>query len=311
MRNKLSYDLFRSFSKGNISPKITYLTVNINGNYNGLYTLLKRVDSDYLKLNKNDTNAIIFKQPPISYSTEKHANKHKRLISYSNKAIFYKEFSAKAKNKLIKEAYYNQRYPNIYKSDKTYIIHELTDFIFNSKDIDFKNEKIFNSFFNINNIIDWHLLLLLSNNQDGLIKNFYIYRTGTNQPFLFSPWDYDHGYGRDGDGELNLNSFINTKRVGLLNRLLKTNAFNYKKKLLKKYLLLKRKNILTAKNINSMIDKNITTIQPYIVENEKKWPIDSVQYLQGSNFNNEILLMKNWVKKRLPKVENYLRKLQN
>jgi len=173
------------------------------------------------------------------------------------------------------------------------------------------NEKIFNSFFNINNIIDWHLLLLLSNNQDGLIKNFYIYRTGTNQPFLFSPWDYDHGYGRDGDGELNLNSFINTKRVGLLNRLLKTNAFNYKKKLLEKYLLLKRKNILTAKNINSMIDKNITTIQPYIVENEKKWPIDSVQYLQGSNFNNEILLMKNWVKKRLPKVENYLRKLQN
>jgi len=311
MRNKLSYDLFNLFSTSSIAPKISYATVNINNEYNGIYSVTERVDNELLKFIKNDTNAVLFKDAPISYPTEDHEKRHVDFIAYSEWAEFYKGFSDKSMKKLIKRVYYNQRFPKIDDSNKKYLIHNLTTFIFNSTDTEFKDKKVFNTYFDIDNIIDWHLLLLITNNGDGLMKNFYLYRQGTNKPFKICPWDYDHSFGRDGGGELNLNEFISLKEIKLLDRLLETNAFNYREKLLEKFLLLKKNDVLTKSNIHKMIDNNMAVLEPFIQKNEEKWPLDSIAFFkEKGNFFSEVILIKVWVEKRLPKVEKYLQSLQ-
>lgn len=311
MRNKLSYDLFRLFSPGNFAPRINYAILYLNNNYRGIYTLTERVDEDRLNLFNGDKNAVLFKEPPISYPPEEHNKRHEDFIKYSYWAEFYKDFSDKALEKLIMEVYYNQRFPDIDEIEKKYLIHQITEFIFNSSDRDFIDEANFNVFFSINNIIDWHLLLLITNNEDGVVKNFYFYRQGVNEPYKFCPWDYDHSFGRDGDGEPNLDSFIDIARMRLLVRLLETNAFNYKQKLYDKFTLLKKNNILTTKNINRMIDENVMEIEPFIVQNETRWPPDYIPYFNGSSFQNEVLILRSWIESRLENVENYLITLNN
>lgn len=311
MRNKLSYDLFRLFSVNNFSPQISYVILYLNNDYRGIYTLTERVDENRLKINKKDPNSALFKDPPISNKPEEHPKNYENYVKFCNWAEGYKNFSEKAKKKLLMEAYYNQRYPDIDKENRKHLIHQLTEFIINSSDEDFSNKAKFNTFLNLENIIDWHLLLLLTNNHDGIVKNYYLYKQGTVHPYEICPWDYDCSFGRDGDGEINLDSFIDLDRIFLISRLLETNAFNYKKKLYDKFMLLKNENILTSKSINKMIDKNVKQIKPYIDENEKKWPLNNIHYFNGSSFQKEIILMKNWINIRLGKVENYLFEMNN
>jgi spore coat protein CotH len=51
----------------------------------------------------------------------------------------------------------------------------------------------------LQNLIDRHLLLLFTNNGDGVMKNFLLYKTESHTPFQIALWDYDHSFGRDGD----------------------------------------------------------------------------------------------------------------
>ena len=310
IRNKLSYDLFRSFSTQNLAPRIMFVTMNMNGSYQGIYALTERVDSDLLRLNKKDTGAVLFKQPPISFPPEEHSKRHEEFVGFCGWADFYQGFSAKAKDKLIKETYYNQRYPDIDKRDKKYLIHELTQYIFNSDDAEFLDYETFSKHFDLDNIIDWHILLLTTNNGDGLVKNFYLFKQETGQPFRFCPWDYDHTFGRDGDGELNHQSFVDARRAALLKRLLDSNAFDYKRKLLNKFMQLKNRDILTVKNIHRMIDTNAAILSPFVDENEQKWPPNAIAHFYDTDFKNEVLLMKKWIETRLPEVEGYLLELQ-
>ena len=311
MRNKLSYDLFRKFDKNNFAPHITYVEVFINEEYNGIYALTERVDKKRLKLVKKDKASALFKEPPISEPPENHEKNYEGFIRFCNFAEFYKGFSKKSFDKLLKEAYYNQRYPDIEKRDMKKLIFQITGFIFNSSDELFMNADSSNTYFDLNNIIDLNLLLLVTNNSDGLLKNFYLYRKGENQPFMFAPWDYDHSFGRDGDGEPNRDSFLDITRMKLIERLLNLNAFNYKQKLYDKFISLKKENILTVENLYKMIDTNTALLSASIKKNEKRWPLDKIKYFEGSDFNSEIKLMKDWIRNRLPKVESYLKELSD
>ncbi len=311
LRNKLSYDLFRLLSPGNYAPHIHFSEVYLNGRYNGLYAVTERIDEDRLKLNKSDTNCVIFKEPPISTPPEQHQKKYLSLNKFSHYAEFYKSFSEKAFKNLIEELYYNQRFPDVSDRDKSYLIHQITEFIYNSSDEDFSDEAIFSSYFNLKNIIDWHLLLLITNNSDGLVKNFYLYRMSEMEPFYFCPWDYDHSYGRDGDGELNQNSFLDISRMRLLVRLLETNAFNYRQKLFDRFQSLKKEDILTAYNIHNIIDNDVFSIEESIHRNENRWPVDSINHFTNCDFYSEVALMKKWIGIRLIVVENYLTEIND
>ncbi len=309
MRNKLSYDLFRKFDKNNYAPHITYVEIYLNNEFRGIYAITERVDRNRLGLSKKEKSAVLFKEPPISEPPEKHYENFDGFIRFCNYAEFYKDFSKKSFNKLLREAYYNQRFPDVEKRNMKKLIFDITDFIFNSADELFANPDSFNTYFDLNNILDLNLLLLISNNSDGLLKNFYLYRKAQNQPYMFSPWDYDHGYGRDGDGEPNRTSILDVSRMKLIGRLIQLNAFNYRQKLYDRFIFFKQNNILTSDNLNKMIDANIKLLATSIKKNEQIWPPEKVSFFKDADFNSEIDLMKEWLDNRLPEVESYLKEL--
>ena len=65
MRHTLSYDLFRDMHSNNESSKYKYAELNLNDSYNGLYVLMEKLDKSSLGINKQDSNAVIFKEPPL------------------------------------------------------------------------------------------------------------------------------------------------------------------------------------------------------------------------------------------------------
>lgn len=305
MRNKISYDLFRSFSKGNYAPKVDYVVLYENENYKGVYSIVEGVDEFRLGLNLTDPEAVLFKEPPLHFPPNEHASRYERFAHYSEVDERYAYYSQKAKKKLIKRSYYNQRYPEISDSNKKNDIHKLTEFIHNSSDEDFK-KKVFTEYFSIENIMDWHLLVLITNNGDGIKKNNYFFKRDASSPYLYCPWDFDHSFGREGDGEPITEDICDIESHKLFERLIELNPEDYKTKLSNKFLKLKESGILSAKHIHEMIDENAKKLRPEIKANEARWPLDDVGYFKGSNFEKEVQLMKDWIEKRIPRIGDYL-----
>ena len=65
MRHKISYDLFSEMNSKNIASKSNYINVYINDQYEGLYVLMEEINGGMVDLNKHDTLAMLFKDPPI------------------------------------------------------------------------------------------------------------------------------------------------------------------------------------------------------------------------------------------------------
>jgi spore coat protein H len=308
MRNKLSYDLFRSFSQGNVAPQIEFCVVYRNGSYEGIYALTESVDAHFLDLNSGAEGGLLFKEPPISNPPEEHAERHQNFINYIEHSVRYKDYSIKAKYKLLDECYFNQRHPEVREKNCSQEIFRVTEFIFNSSDVTFSDPTVFNAYFDLNNLIDFHLLILVTANGDGTYKNYYMSRQSDKAPYLFTPWDYDHSFGRDGDGEPSKVQLVSVKKnMALLHRLMETNAFDYRTRLYRKFLDLKKKGILTDKHIHKMIDANVAQLGSEIRANESRWPLEKIDYFKNARFETEVQRMKNWITNHLPELERYLK----
>jgi len=305
MRNKLSYDLFRQFTEGNFAPMVDYVVLYENEKYQGLYSISEGVDEFRLRLSTDNGGAVLFKEPPLHFPPSEHSKRFKDFQRYSKENERYANYSQKAKKKLIKRSYFNQRFPSVQKTDKKSVIIDLTEFIFNSTDEEFQDE-IFSKHFDLQNVIDWHLLLLITNNGDGIKKNNYIYRQAYGKPFLYCPWDFDHSFGREGDGELIKEDICDIESHELFERLMKLNPEGYRQKLYKKFMRLKENDVLSVKHLHEMIDENAKKIRPEIEANEALWPLDAIRHFKGSNFEKEVQLMKDWIEKRIPRIEQYL-----
>ena len=120
---------------------------------------MEETNASMIGLNKIDTMAMLFKDPSIFVK--------KRKVNFQDSLN-----------------YYQQKYPKIKKSDKTYYIEEFKNFLFYSSDKEFS--KKIDDWVDISNVIDWHIILLFSNNGDGIMKNFYLYKKGESDPFRFA-----------------------------------------------------------------------------------------------------------------------------
>lgn len=310
LRNKISYDLYRLFSESNIAPTVSWAEVFLNNSYHGLYIVTDRMDAKRLMLDKNDTAAVIFKSAPISQQPDFLDSIHHYFAEYVMAAERWSSWSEEGKKELADDIYFNQRYPKFQDRNKHFVIHEITEFLSNAPADKFAAATGgIDSLFDLENIIDFHLLLLITNNGDGVVNNNYLYRQHINAPYKICPYDFDHSFGRDGDGEPNPVDFIDFKRNKLLSRLIETNAFNYRQRLKEKYQKLKTENIITAENIIAMIELNAEKIRPFALKNEEKWRPDEHKYFQNTGFDKEVELMKNWVKQHLPKLEKYINEL--
>ncbi len=283
MRHKISYDIFREMSPNNIAPEVAYVELYVNNKYEGLYQLTERMDSKRLKIDKTDPNATTFKGPPLFY---------KDKISYVQDS----------------SNYYHQKSPDITKRDNTVELDNLRSFLFNANDSLFSSR--IDQHFDINSIIDWHLILLLSNNSDGIMKNFYLYKQQTNTPYKIAIWDYDHSFGRDGDNEYNMMERNIKMEVNVLFcRLLELNPNQYKEKLIQKWNLLRTSNILTEENIYKKIAAIDQEITPYVLKNDAIWPANAEWYYDENSYQQEVDIIKEYLTKRLVYLDTYFKVL--
>lgn len=283
MRHKISYDLFREMNPMNIAAQCAYVNLKVNNKDQGLYVLMEEVNAGMIGLNKKDSMAMLFKDPPIFYE-----KKLKRVQDSLN--------------------YYQQKFPKKHKSDKTTYVEQFKDFLFNTSDDEFVQHIA--NWIDIDNIIDWHLLLLFSNNGDGIMKNFYLYKKNANSPFEIAIWDYDHSFGRDGDNEYNMmNRPLNCNRSVLLDRLMCIPDSKYPAKLAKRWLELRQSGIISYKNFKKHIDNNHQLIYQALDKNFTLWPTDSKWYYDNNNYGKEIDLMLDFVQLRIQQLDEYFQKL--
>ena len=262
MRHKLCYDIFNSMGDYDIAPQCDYVMVSENGNPQGLYVVMQRLNKRVLEIDDSDANALIFKDPKVFFADSEMPEKYN---PYEN--------------------FHEQTYPDFEKfGDKSEILDKFHKFILESSDADFKSK--INEWIDLKNVVDWHILILFTNDSDGVRKNFYLYKKDSETPFRIAIWDCDHSFGRDGDNELNmLERFPNDNRNILFNRLLGTQW--YQEMLAERWQQLRDENIISYKKIKKMMLENDKIIQKGMPENMMKWSFDSKFYYDDNNYEQE------------------------
>lgn len=280
MRHKICYDLFRMMGDYNIAPECAYALLRENGKPQGLYIVMQRLNKHVLQLNTMDTNAVIFKEPKIFYSDSLYAFNQPNLINY-----------------------HEQTYPDFDKGeDYSEIMDSFKLFLTNSSDEEFQTH--IEEWMDLHNIIDWQLLLLFTNNSDGVLKNFYFYKQDTNTPFRVALWDCDHSFGRDGDNERNmLERPVNYKRNMLFNRLMEMPG--YLNALSDRYKQLRDSQIFSLKNIERMVQENDAYVKSGLIENERLWPCNGEYYFDDNNYEQEKALLLEFVPLSLRQLDEY------
>lgn len=285
MRHKLSYDLFRSLGSDR-APRFAaasrFVEVTMNDNYHGLFLLMEPIKDSMLGLSPGDEK---------------------------NPCVLYKAINPQARFEQPGHVDFEQKSPDPSERSFWGPLDDLNGFVSQASDKDFFDARTgIASRLDIGNAIDFHLLVLMTSNIDGIIKNYLLARDAPSprQPapkFFFVPWDYDATFGRNWDGS----------RVGpdvwLSNRLfdrLMGNAF-YRPLLIKRWQELRRKQF-SETNIVRMIDENVRTLGPAALLNQRRW-----RGIDGSNpahftFEKDIAEMKAWVPQRLAWLDAELRR---
>ena len=284
MRHKICYDLFNEMNPQNVAAGCSYVKVAINDVYQGLYVLMEEVNAGMIGLNKQDSMAMLFKGPPI-FSTKKGPTKSTAFDRY------------------------HQKYPKIDKSDKTAYLAEFANFMHYSSDVDFA--KNISQWVDIDNIMDWHILLLFSNNTDGIAKNLYLYKKDNDTPFRIAIWDYDHSFGRDGDNELSFwGKKIKCESSILVKRLMEIEQTGYRSKLKQRWLELREQGILSVESFRTKMQANKKIIDGEVAGNFKKWPVNGSWYFDDNSFDQELKLMFLFAQIRIKQLDLYFKDLE-
>lgn len=277
MRHKISYDLFREMNpQRNLAAQSAYVTLHLNGNYEGIYVLMQKVTAKMLGLNKTDPHAVLFKDPPI----------------------FRDSLPTDTGN------CFGQKFPKWKTEQRTKDLIAFRQFLLTADNFTFAHN--ITKWVDLNNVVDWHLLLLFTNNEDGIVKNFYLYKTCEEAPFRIAIWDYDHSFGRDCDGEYNmLERTVDIRKNLLLRRL--WNMPEYQAKVKARWHELRKNGLISEKKIKKMVEVNDQQIHCEVAKNFERWPANAPNYYDDASYQEEVDLLLEFVHLRLKQLDKILK----
>ncbi|WP_285769393.1 CotH kinase family protein [Peribacillus sp. SI8-4] len=175
LRNKLSLDFFADI--GTLAPKSQFVHLKLNGKDEGVYLELESVDQYYLK-QRNLPEGSIF------YAVDGDANFS--LMSDLDKGI----------KKSLEMGYQKKCGPV---KDEMHL-QELLIQINTISRADFEGEII--KYIDVEKYLRWLAGVIFTQNYDGFVHNYALYRNGDTGLFEIIPWDYDATWGRDVNGEV-------------------------------------------------------------------------------------------------------------
>jgi len=277
LREKLSYDIFGRLSSSNISPESRHVELYVEGCYMGLYLISERQNRDMFSLSNYDSEDEV----------------HSVIYEASNSRA---DFTKGAEG-------FSQVEPDM-ENDRSYFepLLELADFIYKSE----KDEFLANTeeVVNIENVLDNHILFLLAGAVKETASNNYIYRGNDSAAkFNFSPGrHYLFGFGiDDSSNKIDPEEIFYPSR--LFNRLYQEE--DYREKLKDRWNLL-REGVLTVDNIYKIIDGHTGQLADAQERNFEKWPADKEIYGDSLTFSMEVSYLKDFIKKRLEFLDDYI-----
>jgi spore coat protein H len=278
MRHKLSFDLFRSLSapgRGRWAVASRFVELRFNGSYHGVYLLMERVDRQLLELRAYHSN------------------------DFSH-ACIYKAVDHAANFGQAGWAGYEQREPEPTLRSYWQPLDEFNRFVSSAPAAAFLDPQTgIAARLDLDNAIDFHLLVLLTSNSDGITKNFFLARNGQEtgplqERFFFVPWDYDGTFGRNWDASV----FPATAWLSnnLFDRLLEDPA--YRARFVARWNRL-REGPFSAGTIQGLIDLNLRTLGEAARRNAIRWPVGDGPYPDQLSFAQDAAQMKAWMEAHL------------
>jgi spore coat protein H len=257
----------------------------LDGHYHGVHLLMERVDGKLLELRSYSSNDVT------------HACLHKAIDHAANFAQ-------------AGHAGYDQREPDPIAQPYWQPLDDLTTFVSSAPDTEFfRSEGGIGARLDLDNAIDFHLLVLVTGNGDGITKNYFLARNGqasgpVRQRFFFVPWDYDGTFGRNWDG----NPFPHTAWLSnhLFDRLL--GHAPYRARFAARWKRLRAREF-SAQAIQRMIDDNVRTLGEAARRNVVRWPTTGEGYPDELSFEEDIAQMKSWIGARIQWLDAELSKL--
>jgi CotH kinase protein len=278
MRHKLSYDLFRSLSSDDGRRYATasrFVEVEVNGRYNGAYLLMERVDRALLDLRSFDPAA-------------------------PSHACIYKAVDHAANFSQPGHGGYEQQQPEPEARVYWEPLDDFNQFVSRAKDPEFRDPEMgIAARLDLDNAIDFQLLVLLTSNTDGITKNFILARDAVlpDAPaprFFFAPWDYDATFGRSWDASrVGPDAWLSNR---LFDRLHEDAAF--RQRFAARWTQLRAREFSVAA-IHGLIDENVRMLGDAAQRNAARWRTLDGPYPDRLSFEQDIVQMKEWVAARV------------
>jgi hypothetical protein len=278
MRHKLSYDLFRSLSAAEAkryAAASRFVEVHLNGEYNGAYLLMERVDRALLELRSYDAT-----RPAPRASTRP------RTITRTSPNRDTRDTNSANLTRLLR--FIGSRWTTSINSSAVRLTRSFTI-----------RRKASPRAWTLDNAIDFQLLVLLTSNLDGITKNFILARDAVmpDAPaprFFFAPWDYDATFGRNWDARrVDATAWLSNHLFDRLH-----GSADFRKKFAGRWKQLREREFSVA-TIHRLIDDNARTLGDAAQRNATRWRTLDGPYPDRLTFEDDLAQMKAWAVARV------------
>lgn len=235
IRNKLSLDFFSEI--GCLSPDSKHVFLGLNGKAHGVYLELESVDEHFLAKRKLPSGSIY-------YAINGNANFS--LKSGLNKGT---------KKSLVSG--YQKKFAN--RNDDRYLEEMILKINTTSKaEFGREVEKVVD----VEKYLRWLAGVVLTQNYDGFVHNYALYRNGDTGRFEMIPWDYDATWGRDVHGRTLRSDYVPIEGFNTLTaRILDVDEIRNRYQRLLKQLL---NTHFTIEHMTPKVDSLVQKLHPYM-----------------------------------------------
>lgn len=313
VRNRISHDIYREmrpFAYTNANGEATgqstvegqLVEVILNQTYHGVYVLSEKIDRKLLGLKK------------IKVPTAADETKLWSQVDFSlpeNGTVLYKASSNNANlhNPAGVRIDFEQKYPKLTDIARWEPLEQLADFIAHASDADFRDG--IDSRVDIDSVVDYWILTLITSNKDTLKKNYYLARNESDK-FFIVPWDYDATFSLLWNGT----PFQTVKwwppgKNNLIRRLFELTETGFNCKVKTRWQAL-RNTILTEPALTSRFERYMSQLRPMIgeqenpaIRNSDRWPESGALGINNPELG-QINHISNWIQGRLTYLDNQI-----
>lgn len=274
IRNKLSFDFFDDI--GILAPQSQHVFLMINGKKEGVYLELESVDENFL-VKRQLPNGAIF------YGIDGDAN-----FSLMSEL----DYEVKKSLKLGYERKCGTTLDDYYLQEMIYKVNTISK-------ADFETE--ITKFIDVDKYLRWLAGIIFTQNYDGFVHNYAIYRNDETGLFEMIPWDYDATWGRDINGEIMDADYVRIEGFNTLTaRILDVDQFRKQYKSLLEEIM---DHQFTIEYMKPKVEYLHNLIRPFVL-------IDPFEKDNIERFDREPDVIYDYIKRRRDYLTNRLSKLE-